>query len=526
MRKRKLILILLLLSFIFLTFTACSGQGPSDVTQIGNQSEGYRLETLKLAGGTDWGMPNPYLHDPRGPGTAKMKLVFDSLLEADPSGDIPWLAKEWSIEGNTYTFIINEKAKFHDGERVSTEDIAFTIDYYKKYPPVTNYLASAQGNIVKDYEIIDDTTIKITVYEPLANTLVQLGSFAVLPKHIWEKVEDPYTFTGPEALIGSGPYRFGAYDSATGSYEFIAFEDYYGPKPVTARLLFVPVSDPVLAFENGEIDLADVPADLLDKYRSDPSVGILGKDNDFGYKMLINMERHPVFKDVELRKAIYHALDREGIVEKVFRGEGSVASAGYVPVTSLFYNERVEKYDYNPSLAAGLLKDKNISVSLLTGNSGNDVKVAELIKINLEEAGVKVNVVAVDSKVRDEKIFAGEYDFALVGNGGWGRLPDYLRTMYSSKSKFTGTNPHYMGPLGYDNAKITGLAERQLRELDFNKRKELLEELQYEISKEVPIIVIANHTSYVMFRNDYYDGLFKTYDYQQFEQNRLSYVEK
>lgn len=523
---RKIFLILLILGLVTMLFAACSNQDFVQVNGVTNNEESYRLLTLKLAGGTDWGLPNPYLHDPRGPGTAKMKLVFDSLLEADEEGDIPWLAEDWSIEGNTYTFTINQNAMFHDGERVTTEDIAFTIDYYKKYPPVTNYLAGAQGNIISSYEIVDDTTIRITVHEPLANTLVQLGSFTILPKHIWEKVEDPYTFNEPEALIGCGPYKLGTYDPATGSYEFIAFKDYYGLKPVTERLLFVPISDPVLAFENGEIDLADVPADLMEKYQSDPTIGMIGKDNDFGYKMLINMERLPVFKDLELRKAIYYALDREEIVEKVFRGKGSVASAGYVPVTSFFYNDQVKKYEYDPLRAKALLKDKNISISLLTGNAGNDVKVAELIKIGLEEAGVKVNVIAVDSKVRDEKIFAGEYDFALVGNGGWGRTPDYLRTLYSSVSKFTGTNPHYMGPIGYDNVKITELAEQQLKELDFNKRVELFKELQYEISKEIPIIVIANQTSYVMFKKDYYDQWVKTYDYQQFEQNRLSYVEK
>ena len=170
---KRLLLKIAIIGIIIVSFTACSAQQPSDDTQFSQKD--YRLDTLKLAGGTDWGMPNPYLQDPRGPGTAKMKLVFDSLLEADERGDIPWLAKEWRIDGNTYTFTINENARFHDGERVTTEDIAFSIDYYKKYPPVNNYLASAKGNIISGYEIVDDTTIKIAVFEPLATTLSQLG---------------------------------------------------------------------------------------------------------------------------------------------------------------------------------------------------------------------------------------------------------------------------------------------------------------------------------------------------------------
>ncbi|MGI6224845.1 MAG: ABC transporter substrate-binding protein [Peptococcales bacterium] len=523
MNVRKIITILLML-ILTMPFIACSTKVSPENQNTTDLS--YQLEVLKLEGGTDWGIPNPFLHDPRGPGNAKMKLVFDSLLEADEKGDIPWLAKEWSIEGNTYIFTIHENAKFHDGERVTTADIAFTLDYYEKHSPITNYLAWGEGSIVSNYEIVDDYTIKITVAEPLATTLTKLGSFVILPKHIWEKVEDPYTYNEPEAIIGCGAYKFGSYDSATGSYEFIAFDDYYGHKPVTKRLLFVPVSDPILAFTNREIDITDVPFDLMDRYMDDPSIGMIGKDNDFGYKMLLNMDKLPVFKNVEMRKALYNAIDRKSIVDKVFRGKGSVASAGYVPISSIFYNDQVINYDYEPDKAAKLFADENIVVSLLTGNAGTDVKIAELLKINLEEAGIKVKVVAVDSKVRDERIFAGEYDFALVGNGGWGRSPDYLRTLYSSKSKFTGTNPHFMGPIGYDNEKITRLAEEQLKELDFNKRVAMFKELQYEISKEIPIIVIANQTSYVMYNKEYYDGWVKTYDYQQLEQNRMSYVEK
>ena len=139
---------------------------------------------------------------------------------------------------------------------------------------------------------------------------------------------------------------------------------------------------------------------------------------------------------------------------------------------------------------------------------------------------MKVRVLAVDGKLRDERVLDKDYDFALVGNGGWGRVPDYLRTLYSSESKFTVKNPHGMGAVGHDSEKITELAEKQQYELDFDKRKEILKELQLEISKEIPIVVIGTQSSYVMFKKDYYDGWVKTYDYQQLEQNRLSYVER
>ena len=114
---------------------------------------------------------------------------------------------------------------------------------------------------------------------------------------------------------------------------------------------------------------------------------------------------------------------------------------------------------------------------------------------------------------------------AKGGNGGWGNNPPtYMRTLFSDESKFSGTNPHSMGAIGYSNAEMTALAEGQMYETDFDKRVELFQELELLVSREIPIIVIANQSSYSMYRKDVYDGWMKTYAYQQAEQNRLSYM--
>ena len=81
-----------------------------------------------------------------------------------------------------------------------------------------------------------------------------------------------------------------------------------------------------------------------------------------------------------------------------------------------------------------------------------------------------------------------------------------------------------MGPRGYSNEEMTALAEGQLKETDFEKRKEMFKELELLVSEEIPLIVLANQSSYSMYRQDYYDGWMKTYAYQQAEQNRLSYM--
>lgn len=509
--------------------SAEAGQGETQEAeeQENRTEQGHLVETLKLEGGTDWGAPSPFLNASRGPGSAKMYMVYASLIDEDENGDVPWLAESWEIDGNDYTFTLYEGTKFHDGTPLTTEDVGFSIDYFREHPPVSNSLGAGDGFIIDSYTIVDDRTITITVKEAMADTLGSVGSFVIIPKHVWEKVEDPNTYTGDGYLTGSGAYQCTAYDGATGSYEFTAFDEFKGGKPAADRVLFVPVSDPILAFENREIDITSVPADLQDRYLNDDSIGLVEKANDMGYKLLVNFEKCPDFLDLELRKAVYAALDRQAVVDKVFRGAGSVGSAGYVPEGSIYYNEDCVQYPYDPEAAKQALGDKNYEITLLAADSGNDVSIAELIKLNLEAAGMKVSVTSYDSATRDEMIKRGDYEFALVGNGGWGNNPPkFMRTIFSDISKNQGGNPHHMGPIGYSNEEITKLAEDQMLEVDFEARKQMFKDLQYLVSEEIPLFVIANQSSYSMYRKDYFDGWMKTYAYQQTEQNRLSFMER
>lgn len=502
------------------------GCGGETATQEGSKGD-YKIDTLRLEGGTDWGVPSPYLNVSRGPGAAKMRLVFASLLEKDEEQDVSWLAESWKIEGNTYTFTLFENAKFHDNTPLTTADVAFTIEYSRQFPPVNNALGVGDGFLVSSYEIISNQTISITVDNPTADTLSALGSFVILPKHIWEKVEDPYTFMSNDNLVGSGAYMLESYESATGSYAFKAFEGWCNGKPAAGRILYVPVSDALLAFQNKEIHVTSMPADLSDTYLNNPEVGLVEKTNDTGYKLLINFEKCPEFLDITLRQGIYAALDRQAMVDKVFRGMGSVGSAGYVPQGTSFYNEKVTQYAYEPEKAKTLLGNKNLSVTLLLSDSTNDIAMAELIRNDLEAAGMTVSTVAYDSATRDEMINKGDYEFAIVSNGGWGNNPPtYMRTIFSDVSKNTGGNPHTMGPIGYSNEEITALCEEQGYEIDFATRKDMFGQIQKLVSDEIPLIVLANQSSYTMYWKEAYDGWMKTYAYAQCEQNRLSFMDR
>lgn len=514
--RKRLLSVLLALALL----AGCA----APASQTGSLLPG-QVQTLRLAGGTDWGAPNPFLHQSRGPGQARMRLVYGSLLEKDETGDVGWLAESWRQSGSEYTFTLRAGAKFQDGTPLTAADVAFTIDYYRAHPPVSASLGAGDAFLVESCAVQDERTITITAARTDADTLSALGSFVILPRHIWEQVDDPYTYTGEGYLVGSGAYACTGYDAATGSYEFTAQNDFCAGTPAAQRVLFVPVSDPLLAFERGEIDITDMPADLAGRYRDDPSIGLVEKSDDMGTKLLVNFEKCPQLLDKSLREALYWALDRQAVVDKVFRGAGSVGSAGDVPPSSPYYAPGCVQYPYRPGKAKALLEPLGLELTMLCADSGDDLAIAELLANDLRAAGVAVTVQAYDSATRDQMVNAGDYELALVSNGGWGNNPpDYLRTVFSDTAKNKGGNPHNMGPIGYENAAITALADAQKAETDPDRRKELLAELQVEISREIPLVVVATRSSYSMYRKDVYDGWMKTYAYQQAEQNRLSYM--
>ncbi|AOY76222.1 ABC transporter substrate-binding protein [Clostridium formicaceticum] len=529
-RDKKIKLGIIFIWIVMFLVTACSssnlsaGEENQEVSVEVEEEKSDEIALIRLEGG-DWGYPSPYLHYSRGPGGYKMQLVFDGLLERDEKGLIPWIAKEWEVseDGLNYIFTIHEGIQWHDGEPLKLEDIQFSFEYLKKHPPVWNPVAIEGKPFVKDIEVLEDNKIKFTLAEENATILEKIGDVRIIPKHIWENVEDPEKFEDEKAVIGCGPYTLTGYSKEHGTYEFTAFEDYWGPKQRVEKIQFVPVSDGVLAFENNEIDLVGVGTDLLDRYQNDPEFKVSEAPGFWGYRLLFNMEKNPIFKEKEIRQAIAYGIDQEEMVAKVARGAAIPGSAGYLPEHHIWYNPKVRKYPFDEEKAKELLGDKKVSLQLLTANSNAEIRIAELMKISLNKIGIEVNIESVDSKARDHAVTTGDYEVVLTGHGGWGGDADGLRERYASEVRVSGS-PSANIIRGYENQQIKALAEEQLREMDTNKRKEIIFALQEVIAEEIPMIPIYNTTGYSVYRPATYDGWMYMYDHHSLEHSKLSYL--
>jgi len=520
---------------LLLLFAGCGKDtgNPPDAADIGDAGGAAGKETaqqedpviVRLEGG-DWGYPTPFAHYSRGPGSSKMRLIFDSLLERDEKGCIPWLAEKWDVEdnGTRYVFHIRRGVKWHDGRDLTAHDVAFSFNYYREHPPVSISDLVLDPNTLLDIKAPSDYEVQFLLDEANATFLEAAGRVAVIPRHIWSGVGNPEEFTGPTSVIGTGPFCLEEYSKEHGTYQFTAFEGFWGPRPRVDVLEFIPVSDPVLALTTGETALAGIPADVLPRFRSDPAFTVMPNPGFWGYRLRFNLERLPAFQDRRLRQAMACAIDRRELVDKLARGEGIPGSMGILSPHHRWYNPEVPAYGHDPDRARQLIADSGAtlrpSYELLVGGD-REVRIGELLKEQLAEVGIQLQVVSGDMKTRDARIAAGDYELVLVGHGGWGKDPDFLRTRFCSTEA-----TWYSGTPGYVNPEVDALAVQQLRETDEGRRRDLVFELQRALAEDVPEIPLYLTTGHTVFRHDVYDGWMHVFDHHAPTHNKLSYLER
>jgi len=488
---------------IILLATLVLGCVPETVTPAPAASSSSSEETPEpvtvIYADRDWGYPSPFGFYPRGPGYVRMSLLFDTLTWKDDTGIVPLLAKDWQVsdDGLQWSLSLRDGVTFHDGEPLTVADVVFSYTYLQAH--ATEFAWDASLDKLAGVEARDDATLVITLTEPLAGFLVDMaGTVPIIPKHIWESVDDPVRFTDPEAVIGSGPFRLVEYNKEEARYIYEANPDYFLGKPVVDRLVFRKVQDDALALQTGDVDAATfsgkecTAVEVLEqagkKATEGPSYWVL--------QVIMNTTQAPL-DSIAVRQAIAKAINREQIVEQVTQQGAVVANLGIISPDTEWANPDLPAYPYAPQEAKAALEELGIGdleLSLIT--TSNYVREAELIRASLAEAGISVEIKTGDTSTVDGLLREGTFDLAVTGHGGIAN-PSILAT------------PDW--PAGtYSNPSYNALFAAQAAETDTEARRALVYRLQEIIAEELPVITLYHPTMWLVYDPGSFDGWYFT----------------
>jgi peptide/nickel transport system substrate-binding protein len=462
----------------------------------------------------DWGYPNPYRHYPRGPGYVRMSWVFDTLVWKDQKGYIPALARTWSYDSDKSAFIftLNPGAKWHDGQPVTAQDVAFTIAYYKKHP-----YQWVSADAVDRVEVVDDHTVVLYLTEPYSPFLSDIGgTMPILPRHIWKTIADPRACDDPACFIGSGPYVFKDFNKTRGTYLFEAFAAYYQGPPKNKRLIYVRTSKPLMSLATGQVDLANIQPDMagpLDK----KGLIIIKNERGWNKKLMINHKKTP-FNDRVFRQALAFAINQQEIIDKAHRGFATPASYGLLSIDHDMYNPDTPQYRCDPQKARDMIASlgwtsgqdgffhKNghplalelISSSLTVAGESVADRDGEIIKKQLTDIGIKVTLINQEQTTTDSRVRNWDFDLAVSGHGGIAGDPRILNEMISSSYGAGSVNCARYD----DSPELNALLQAQIREMDAAKRRQIVFHIQEIYARQIPAISLYYPDTMAAYNKD------------------------
>lgn len=433
--------------------------------------------------------------------------IFSSLLIADDKWDFhPYIAKEWkqSEDGLSFTFILNDQARFHDGKPVTAKDVAFSILLVRDNHPFGKSIYANLDSV----ETPDDHTVVVKLNKPNPAMLLAVSTPAllpILPEHIYGENAGPIR-TNPfnNKPIGSGPFKFEKYEPGQ-HLTLQRFDEFVLGKPKLDKITLAIINDrnaAGLALQRGDLHYAPYPplrfADVA-RLGSGPTLSITNK----GYEGVgaltwieFNFKKDGPLKNKLVRQALAYAIDRNFITEKLHLGQTKPAYGAIHP-SSPFFNPNQNKYEFDLEKANQLLDEagypKNaegvrfeLTMDYFPGGVDQTKNVAEYLRSHFAPIGVRLQMrPSPDMPTWMQRISNYDYDMNIDIVYNWGDPIIGVSRTYMSTNIRPGVPWANMS--AYENPRVDELLTAAAVENDVEKRKELYNEFQAIVNDELPV---------------------------------------
>jgi peptide/nickel transport system substrate-binding protein len=437
--------------------------------------------------------------------TAQNKLVLE-------------LAKSVSVseDGLTYTYKLRDDAFFHNGRKMTADDIIYSftriMDGSKGYPGA-RYVRLIKGAVdvekgqakeISGLKKIDDFTLEMTITDRVEPGYYFFGgTTAIVPK---EEVEKGNFASNP---VGLGPFKFK--EHIPGSRVVVErWEKFYKPgKPYADKLEVLIMAEAAardVAFRNKEIDTSILGPAQYVAYRADPelSKGILEVAEMFTRSVQFNIPASKPFQDKRVRQAFNHAIDTDLIIKRLVKDKAYRATS-WLPPSSAAFDKTVKPYAYDPEKAKKLLAEagypNGFEFELTTSqNESWGLPIVEAIIPMLAKVGIKLKPKLVEVTVLTEIAMKGEHE-AYIGSSLTG--PDSLATLRCYYSKTPRTACNYTS---FSSPEFDKLLDAAAQEGDMSKRNDLLRQANNLVYEEAPVWFF-NYNKAVLAHQPWIHGL-------------------
>jgi peptide/nickel transport system substrate-binding protein len=412
--------------------------------------------------------------------------VHDALVKPMPAGDnTPSLAESWTMskDGLTYEFVLRKGVRFHNGDPVTAEDVKFSFDRYR------GAAAKLLKERVREVQLVDAGRVRFHLKEPWPDFMTFYGTSAtgaawIVPKRYVEKVGDDGFVKAP---VGAGPYRVVSF---TPGVELVleAFDGYWRKTPSVKRLVFRSMTDEstrAAALKAGEVDIVYLlSGPTAQEIKRTPGLRLVAaKPPGVPYLDLPEQwDPKSPWHDRRVRLAASHAIDRDGLNEAETLGL-SRPTGGLIP-RSLQFARVYEPPAYNPDLAKTLLTEAGYPHGFEAGELTPFppyFSMGEALISYLQAVGIRTRLRTMERAAfltawREKKLSGVIMGLGAPAGNAATRIEAYVSKngIYSS-----GVVPE-----------IEDLFQRQARELDREKRKAMLHQIQQIMHDRVMYVPI------------------------------------
>ncbi len=462
-----------------------SGDGGATETSVDAESGGSLAE-FRYATFYEPSRLDPHLAANAGDANV-LFLSYDRLVHLDAEAQpIPGLAESWEYDdtGTVLTMKIREGVTFHDGAALDAEAVKANLD---RAMTLEGSIAANDLSLIESVEVTGPFEVQITLSQPQASLLAILSDRhgAMISPAAFENAD---LITNP---VGAGMYKIVEYrpgDRAV--YE--PYDGYWDDSVDRAdRFEYVFIADQstrLNAVRTGELDVVGIEASQIGEAEAEGLV-VDHRTTVVYQQLYMNRAREP-FDNVDVRRALNHAIDREALVEGIAFGYGE-PNVQVFPTGYWAHNPEIgtDFFDYNPERARELLADAGypdgFEFELLLPTPGTPPEIAEFLQSQLAEIGVTVNIVQTPAQGVADLFFVQEEGVSMLGV--WSGRQDPSMT-----TQLRWTAEGFSNPGGHSTPEVEALHLEALAATDPAERESIVHEMVALATEDAFDLVLYN----------------------------------